>query len=52
LPQWHQTKISYNRNGARQVLTRFGADKGESFDLVIYKTDSLASQYFISTIQN
>ena len=38
--------------GHGKFLHRFGGDKGESFDLVVYKTDSLASQYFSSTIQN
>jgi len=51
-PQSDHTNTSYKRNGQWQVITRFGGDKGESFDIVVYETDSLASQYFSSTIQN
>jgi len=51
-PQSDHTNTSYKRNGQWQVITRFGGDKGESFHIVIYETDSLASQYFSSTIQN
>ncbi len=51
-PQSDHTNTSYKRNGEWQVITRFGGDKGESFEIVVYETDSLASQYFSSTIQN
>ena len=51
-PQSDHTNTSYKRNGQWQVITRFGGDKGESFEIVVYETDSLASQYFSSTIQN
>jgi len=51
-PQSDHTNTSYKRNGEWQVITRFGGDKGESYDIIIYETDSLASQYFSATIQN
>ena len=51
-PQSDHTNTSYKRNGEWQVITRFGGDKGESFEIIVYETDSSASQYFSSTIQN
>jgi len=51
-PQSDHTNTSYKRNGEWQVITRFGGDKGESYDIIVYETDSLASQYFGKTIQN
>lgn len=51
-PQSDHTNTSYKRNGEWQVITRFGGDKGESFSIIVYETDSLASQYFSKTIEN
>ena len=51
-PQSDYTNTSYKRNGEWQVITRFGGDKGESFEIIVYETDSSASQYFSSIIQN
>jgi hypothetical protein len=51
-PQSDYTNTSYKRNGEWQVITRFGGDKGELFEISVYETDSSASQYFSSTIQN
>ena len=51
-PQSDHTNTSYKRNGEWQVITRFGGDKDESIEIIIYETDSLASQYFSSTILN
>ncbi len=51
-PQSDHTNNSYKRNGEWQVITRFGGDKGEKFDLIVYETDPSASQFFSSTIQN
>ena len=51
-PQSDHTNTSYKRNGEWQVVTRFGGDKGEAYDLIVYETDSLASQFFSTTIQN
>lgn len=50
-PQSDHTNTSYKRNGEWQVITRFGGDKGEKFDIIVYETDSIASQFFSSTIQ-
>ena len=51
-PQSDHTNTSYKRNGEWQVITRFGGDKAESYEIIVYETDSSASQYFSSTIQN
>ena len=51
-PQSDHTNTSYKRNGEWQVITRFGGDKGELYELVIYETDSSASEFFSSTIQD
>ncbi len=51
-PQSDHTNTSYKRNGEWQVITRFGGDKGESYDIIVYETDSSASQFFTTTIQN
>ena len=50
-PQSDHTNTSYKRNGEWQVITRFGGDKGESYDVIVYETDAQASEYFSSTIQ-
>jgi len=50
-PQSDHTNTSYKRDGEWQVITRFGGDKGESYDLIVYETDSIASQFFSTTIQ-
>ncbi|MEL7123589.1 MAG: hypothetical protein AAFO07_29375 [Bacteroidota bacterium] len=51
-PQSDHTNTSYKRNGEWQVITRFGGDQGESYDVIVYETDSQASEYFSSTIQD
>jgi hypothetical protein len=51
-PQSDHTNTSYKRNGEWQVITRFGGDKGELFDIIVYETDASASQFFSTTIQN
>jgi len=51
-PQSDHTNTSYKRNGEWQVITRFGGDKGEQFDIIVYETDPSASLFFSSTIQN
>jgi hypothetical protein len=51
-PQSDHTNTSYKRDGEWQVITRFGGDKGESYDVIVYETDSIASQFFSKTIQN
>lgn len=49
-PQSDHTNTSYKRDGEWQVVTRFGGDKGEAYDLIIYEADSSASSFFSSTI--
>jgi len=49
-PQSDHTNTSYKRDGEWQVVTRFGGDKGEAYDLIIYEADTTASLFFSSTI--
>ncbi|MDJ0646413.1 MAG: hypothetical protein QNJ57_10565 [Flavobacteriaceae bacterium] len=49
-PQSDHTNTSYKRDGEWQVVTRFGGDKGEAYDLIVYEADSIASSFFSSTI--
>ena len=51
-PQSDHTNTSFKRNGEWQVITRFGGDKGESYEIIVYETDASASLFFSSTIQN
>ncbi len=50
-PQSDHTNTSYKRNGEWQVITRFGGDKGEKYDIIVYETDSMSSRFFSATIQ-
>ena len=50
-PQSDHTNTSYKRNGEWQVITRFGGDKGEQYELIVYEADLDASQFFSATIQ-
>ena len=50
-PQSDHTNTSYKRDGEWQVVTRFGGDMGEAYDLIIYEADSTASSFFSSTIE-
>ena len=49
-PQSDYTNTSYKENGRWQVLTRFGGDQGEVYDLYVYEADTNASQFFSETI--
>ena len=49
-PQSDHTNTSYKRNGEWQVITRFGGDKGELYELIVYETDAAASEFFSATI--
>jgi hypothetical protein len=51
-PQSDHTNTSYKMDGEWQVITRFGGDKGELYDIIAYETDAAASQFFSATIQN
>jgi len=50
-PQSDHTNVSYKRNGKWQVITRFGGDAGENYELIVYETDAAANKFFSSTIQ-
>ena len=50
-PQSDHTNVSYKRNGKWQVITRFGGDAGENYELIVYETDAAANEFFSSTIQ-
>ncbi len=49
-PQSDHTNTSYKRDGEWQVITRFGGDKDEAFEIIVYEADADASQFFSSTI--
>ena len=49
-PQSDHTNTSYKREGEWQVVTRFGGDLGEAYDLIIYEADDAASAFFSATI--
>ncbi|WP_411895103.1 hypothetical protein [Winogradskyella sp. A2] len=49
-PQSDYTNTSYKLNGEWQVVTRFGGDAGEKYELVVVETDSVASKFFSDTI--
>lgn len=51
-PQSDHTNTSFKRNGEWQVITRFGGDQGEEFDLIVYEATPQASQFFTSTIED
>ena len=50
-PQSDHTNTSYKRDGEWQVVTRFGGDLGEAYDLIIYETDATTSSFFSETIE-
>ncbi len=49
-PQSDHTNTSYKREGEWQVVTRFGGDLGEAYDLIIYEADVASSSFFSETI--
>lgn len=49
-PQSDHTNTSYKRDGEWQVVTRFGGDLEEKYELIVYETDASASQFFSTTI--
>ncbi|MEM1339927.1 MAG: hypothetical protein AAF634_12990 [Bacteroidota bacterium] len=49
-PQSDHTNTSYKRDGEWQVVIRFGGDRGEPYDLIIYEADAAASTFFSNTI--
>jgi hypothetical protein len=51
-PQSDHTNTSYKRDGEWQVITRFGGDQGEPYELIVYEADASASQFFSATIED
>ncbi|NHF59966.1 hypothetical protein FK220_011480 [Flavobacteriaceae bacterium TP-CH-4] len=49
-PQSDHTNTSYKEGGRWQVVTRFGGDQGESYDLFVYEANVEASRFFTETI--
>lgn len=50
-PQSDHTNTSYKRNGEWQVITRFGGDALENYEIIVYETDTDASAFFTQTIE-
>ena len=50
-PQSDHTNTSYKLDGEWQVVTRFGGDYEEKYELIVYETDASASQFFSTTSQ-
>lgn len=50
-PQSDHTNTSYKRGGQWQVITRFGGDKDEKYELIVYETDASGSKFFGETIE-
>lgn len=50
-PQSDHTNTSFKSDGEWQVVTRFGGDLGEAYDLIIYEADEEASKFFTDTIE-
>ena len=51
-PQSDHTNTSYKRDGEWQVVTRFGGDLEEEYELIVYEADASASEFFSTTIQD
>jgi hypothetical protein len=51
-PQSDHTNTSYKRDGEWQVITRFGGDQGEPYQLIVFETDAAATQFFSATIED
>lgn len=51
-PQSDHTNTSYKLDGEWQVVTRFGGDDGEKYELIVYETDTEASAFFSTTIED
>jgi hypothetical protein len=50
-PQSDWTNTSYKEDGKWQVVTRFGGNAEEKFELIVYETDEQASQYFSKIVE-
>lgn len=50
-PQSDWTNTSYKEDGRWQVVTRFGGSLNEAYELIVYETDSTASDFFSKTVE-
>lgn len=50
-PQSDHTNTSFKTDGEWQVVTRFGGDLGEAYDVIVYEADAEASKFFSDTIE-
>lgn len=50
-PQSDHTNTSFKIDGEWQVVTRFGGDLGEAYDVIVYEADEEASKFFSTTIE-
>jgi len=50
-PQSDWTNTSYKEDGRWQVVTRFGGDKNEKYELIVYETSKEASAYFTQIVE-
>ena len=50
-PQSDHTNTSFKIDGEWQVVTRFGGDLGEAYDVIVYEADEEASKFFSDTIE-
>lgn len=50
-PQSDHTNTSFKIDGEWQVVTRFGGDLGEAYDIIVYEADAEASKFFSETIE-
>ena len=50
-PQSDHTNTSFKIDGEWQVVTRFGGDLGEAYDIIVYEADAEASKFFSDTIE-
>jgi len=51
-PQSDHTNTSFKMDGEWQVISRFGGDEGETFEVIVYETDATATEFFSTTIAN
>jgi hypothetical protein len=51
-PQSDHTNTSFKRNGEFQVITRFGGDALENYEIIVYEADANASAFFTQTIED
>ena len=50
-PQSDHTNTSFKIDGEWQVVTRFGGELGEAYDIIVYEADAEASKFFSDTIE-